>query len=64
MTTAIATDRVAELERALEHLAGTEPCITLNDDMALVSYRRGAHLITEIWLRGGRGWHKRGVHAS
>jgi hypothetical protein len=32
--------------------------------MALVSYRRGGHLRTEIWLRGEHGWQKRGVHAG
>jgi len=63
MTTAIALDPVAELEQALEHLSGTAPCITMTDDMALVSYTRGGHLRTEIWLRGERGWHKRAVHA-
>ena len=64
MITAIALDPVAELEQALEHLDGTEPCITVTDDMALVSYMRGGHLRTEIWLRGERGWRKRGVHAG
>ncbi len=64
MTTAIALDPVAELEQELGHLGGTEPCITVTDDMALVSYLRGGHLRTEIWLRGERGWRKRGVHAG
>jgi hypothetical protein len=64
MITAIALDPVAELEQALKHLDGTEPCITVADDMALVSYTRGGHPRTEIWLRGERGWRKRGVHAG
>ena len=64
MTTAIALDPVAELEQALGPRDGVEPCITMTDDMALVSYRRGGHLRTEIWLRGERGWQKRGVHAG
>ena len=64
MTTAIALDPVAELGQALEHKGGVEPCITMTDDMALVSYKRGGHLRTEIWLRGERGWQKRGVHAG
>jgi hypothetical protein len=64
MTTAIALDPAAELEQSLEHLDGIEPSITLNDEMALVSYRRGGHLRTEIWLRDERGWQKRGVHAG
>jgi hypothetical protein len=64
MTTAIALDPVAELEQALGPRDGVEPCITMTDDMALVSYTRGGHLRTEIWLRGERGWQKRGVHAG
>jgi len=64
MITAIALDPVAELEQALGPRDGVEPCITMTDDMALVSYTRGRHLRTEIWLRGERGWRKRGVHAG
>jgi len=64
MTTAIALDPLAELEQALGPRDGVEPCITMTDDMALVSYTRGGHLRTEIWLRGERGWQKRGVHAG
>jgi hypothetical protein len=64
MTTAIALDPVAELEQALGPRDGVEPCITMTDDMALVSYTRGGHLRTEIWLRGEHGWQKRGVHAG
>ncbi len=64
MTTAIALDPVAELEQALGPRDGIEPCITMTDDMALVSYTCGGLVRTEIWLRGERGWQKRGVHAG
>ncbi len=64
MATAIALDPVAELEQALGHVEGLEPCITVTDDMALVSYTRGGHLRTEVWLRGERGWRMHGVHPA
>lgn len=45
----------------LERHDGVEPLVTIAEDIALVSFRRGGQLTTEVWLRGDRGWRMRGT---
>ena len=47
----------------LERHDNVEPVISIAEDMALVSFRRGDQLYTEVWLRGDRGWQMRGTYA-
>lgn len=61
MATAIALDPVTELEQRVETVNGVQPIITIADDMALVSYRLPGEVLTQVWLRGERGWSMRGV---
>jgi hypothetical protein len=63
MTTGAVLDPVAELEQMLERHDSVEPVISIAEDMALVSFRRGDQLYTEVWLRGDRGWQMRGTYA-
>jgi hypothetical protein len=52
MTTGAVLDPVAELEQMLERHDSVEPVISIAEDMALVSFRRG-----------DRGWQMRGTYA-
>jgi hypothetical protein len=62
MTTAPALDPASELEQLLERHDGVEPIVTIAKDMALVSYRHGGRLHTDIWLYGDRGWWMHSTH--
>jgi hypothetical protein len=62
MTTAHVLDPVADLEQMVERHEGVEPVVTIAEDMALVSFRRGGQLATEVWLRDDRGWQMRGTY--
>jgi len=56
MTTAIATDPVAELRSEVEEIDGVLPTISVGEDTALVTYRLAAGLRTEIWLLREQSW--------